>query len=330
MKTINKLILALIASIAAVSFSGCINHEVNVQESIEITLRPSTILSGFTPYKSSDFDMYSDSKNGVSKLRITCLIYDSTGKLCFSKESLLNNFNEEVTFSVQSVNDGSSYTMVALATCIFGSLSSPSIEAYSIKNTGYIDQLKVEQNVDFSNSYYSAWSVMGYAVREIRDEKSVFVNLDPGIALVYLQYKGIHAVNNIDAYAFGWSCNNIMQFSSYIPKYSQSSEDNLVLSILEPASYPESNNIYEMYNAFPGTVNVMGFTTIGNDVAVVASEKISLDKGHQYVFSLDCVSFKLTAEEAVLGAKSASVNFDSCASSPFGPVRKLNIPQRHF
>lgn len=477
MKTINKIILALTASIAAASFSGCTNSEVNVQESIEITLRPSTILSGFTPYQSSDFEMYSDSENGVSKLRITCLIYDASGKLAYRKDVLTDGYNKDI--SVTATLNGGSYRLIALAGNILGTLESPTIEAYSITGADYLNQLQVKQNTE--KSFYSTWSILGYVSRSISDsEDDIILNLEPATSLVNPQWKTIHAHDNdggvtsdiygeysatatdywgdntytwpmtvekdgssttdvivknfspamyeagltadkgyntfkgkisgntivipkgqstgysndegevlleggaidgdyitfedvvlqisdgvltttnmfgicipnaegwfelfdpgvvftknssgIDSYYIIYHLNDIMKFSdSGVPQYSTSlsSIDNSSCHI-DPIDNPDANNIYDMINLFPGTIRIFARTFVGNSISDYSNQTVTLDAGHQYVFSLDCVSFKLTAEEAVLGAKSASVDFDSRVSSPFGPVRKLNVLQRHF
>lgn len=117
---------------------GCTNPEIEIRKGIEIQIRPSTILSGFTPLKSDNFEMRSD-----SHLRITCLIYDGNGKLAYQEQTLLGNFNQDITFHT-TLNEGT-YTVVALATCIQGTLSSPTDEAYSISGTESLEQLRIEQ-----------------------------------------------------------------------------------------------------------------------------------------------------------------------------------------
>ena len=101
-----------VAVMAALScLFGCTNPEVEIHKGVSIRISPSTILSGFTALKSGDFDMFSD-----SHLRITCLIYDKDEKLAYKEQSLLDNFNQDIT--VYTTLDEGEYTLIALATCI--------------------------------------------------------------------------------------------------------------------------------------------------------------------------------------------------------------------
>lgn len=328
MKTSNINLVAVAAFVAAFIFTGCTNPEVDVRKSVEITLHPSTILSGFTPYKSSNFDMFSD-KDGESALRITCLLYDEAGKLCFSDEAAVEDFYKDVTFSTP-VDDEASYTLVALATCIQGPLSSPTYEAYTISDTGYLQHLKVKQII--SNSLYSSLSVMGYASCKIESSEKVFLNMEPGTALVYIQYKNIHAHDNdgvfnggVDMYAMGISNNNLLQFSNLgAATYSQIDGTDPLIPYIEPANNPEATNIYEMYNLYPGIVTLLGFVASGNDISDFSAQTVDIEPGHQYVFSMDCSALKLTASESVLGSKSKAAGGVLLEESSTRSLKELN------
>ena len=169
---------------------GCTNPEIEIRKGIEIQIRPSTILSGFTPLKSDNFEMRSD-----SHLRITCLIYDGNGKLAYQEQTLLGNFNQDITFHT-TLNEGT-YTVVALATCIQGTLSAPTDEAYSISGTESLKQLRIEQQTMSGFSYTSTWSMIGYAYQSVSfDDSQVILNMKPATSLVYMYWKNIHAHDN--------------------------------------------------------------------------------------------------------------------------------------
>ena len=461
----------------AFCLTGCNNTEIEVRNSIEIKLRPSSILSGFTPYKSSDFEMetYNDE---TARLRITCLLYDEAGNLAYHQEELLDNYNSDISFT--AMLDAESYKLIALATNIFGSLSSPSLEAYTITGTEHLDQLQILQ--DYHVSSYSTWSIMGYATRDVSNsEKEIVVNMEPATSLVYLQWQNIHAHDNdvsssdiygqytatatdywgentytwpitiekngssttdvivkdfspilykyeftaekgyntyngkisgktltipkgqstgfavddgdvlleggtingdyitfedivleigngkltttnmfgtcvpssdggwydlfnpgvvfskasssgIDEYYIIYHLNDIMKFSdSGSPQYSSSlsSVDNKGRSV-SPADYPNSTNIYEMCNLFPGSFNLFARTFVGNNSTDYSNQSVSLTAGHQYVFSLDCTSIKLTASEGVLGSKASADVYDASKVFRFRQSPSVNIPHKQF
>lgn len=169
---------------------GCTNPEVELRKGIEILIHPSTILSGFTPFKSDNFKMRSD-----SHVRITCLLYDDNGKLAYQEQSLLGDFNQDITFHT-TLNEGT-YTVVALATCIQGTLSDPTDEAYSISGTESLKQLRIEQQIKSGFSYTSTWSVMGYASKSVSfDDSQVILNMKPATSLVYMHWQDVHAHDN--------------------------------------------------------------------------------------------------------------------------------------
>ena len=284
---------------------GCANPEVELRKGTEIQIRPSTVLSGFTPFASDNFEMYDD-----SHLRITCLLYDKTGNLAYQDQALLDNFNQDISFHTTLDENNGDYTIIALATCIMGTLSSPTLEAYSISGTGSLDQLCVKQEYD-GNSYYSTWSVMGYASQTLSfDCTAVSLNLKPATSLVYMQWKDIHVhdrdVFPIDEYYIIYHPNNVLQFThDGTPKYSSSlSASQNRGDYVNPAKNMSSTNIYAMHNIFPGSsVKLFARTFSGNDRADYSNQKFTLVSGHQYVFSWDCATFKVTPYEGILGTR---------------------------
>lgn len=336
MRTNHIFLAAISAVFMTFGLTGCSNPDVEVRKGLEIKLRPATILANFTPYNSSNLEQYSDD-DATSHLRITCLLYDETGRLAYREETLLDDYNEDVSFTAM-VGNGS-YKLIALASNIIGTLYSPTVEAYSITGTEYLSQLQIQQNEVSTNnradSFYSTWSILGYATRTIGDsEKDLVISLESATSLVYLQWKSIHAHDNdgsgIDEYYIIYHLNDIMRFSdSGTPEYSSSlsATSNNGCSV-EPADFSSStNNIYEMCNFFPGRINIFARTFIGNERGGDYSEQtFSLSSGHQYLFSLDCSSIKLTASESVLGAKSASIEFDEADALRHHIVPSTNIP----
>lgn len=312
MKTNIYKLIALAVS-AVTLLAGCTNPEVEQSKAITITLNPSTILSGFIPFDSSDFEVYSDSKLGDSKLRITCLLYDNSGRLVKKAESLLSDYDKTVSFKLAL--ESGTYRLIALASNILGTIDSPEYEAYSITGIEQLEQLQVEQV--FDSSLGSSWSVLGYSSGSINTaDNEVFVNMEPATSLIYLLWKDIHANANIDDYYIIYHCNNIMKFSSSgAPIYTTnlSSTENCGEHI-EPANYSENHNrIYSTINLFPGSFNLFARTFVGNNSADYSRQTVTVESGHQYVFTFDCSSLNLTASESTLKSGGFFNDFDKAA-----------------
>lgn len=320
------------AFIAALSFLfGCTNQEVELQKGVEIQIHPSTILSGFTAFNSDNFEMYDD-----SHLRITCLLYDRAGNLVYQNQALLDNFNQDISFHTKLDEKNGDYTIIALATCIEGTLSSPTDEAYSISGIGFLDQLCVKQEYD-GNSYYSTWSVMGYDTQTLSfDYTTVSLYLKPATSLVYLQWKDIHAHDNIiDEYYIIYHPNDVLQFThDGTPKYSSSlSASQNRGDFISPAKNMSSTNIYAMHNIFPGaSVKLFARTFSGNDRADYSNQTFTLVSGHQYVFSLDCATFKLTPYEGVLGTRASAScgEFEPIDGNSLSSYKQIDFSQKQF
>lgn len=260
MKKHNVILVAASSIIMAFSLNCCTNPEIEVRNSIEIKLRPSTILSGFTPFNSSNFEMVTyDGETG--HLRITCLLFDETGKQAYSKETLLDDYTADVSFT--AMLDAGSYKLIALATNIIGTLSSPKLEAYSITGTEYLNQLQIQQNDE--ESYYSTWSVMGYATRDISvSDKDIVVNMEPATSLVYLQWKNIHAHDNdvttsdiygqYTATATDYWGKNTYTWPITIEKDGSSSTD-VIVKDFSPVFYNAELTSEKGYNTYKGKIS---------------------------------------------------------------------------
>ena len=236
MKT--NILLRTAAVMAALSsLFGCDyeNPLVEKHRILEMLIHPSTILSDFNAYKSENFEMFEG-----AKLRITCLLYDRDGNLAYQEETLLDNFDQDVSFRTTLVEeDGLHYTIIALASCIRGTLSSPTNEAYSISGKESLEQLRVEQTKTDGYSYYSTWSVMGYASRSVSIYDSVvWLNMKPATSLVYLRWQNIHAHDNdgsstdvygtYSAHATDYWDNNMYSWKITVEKDGNSTTDVIV------------------------------------------------------------------------------------------------------
>lgn len=239
---------------------GCTNPEIELHKSLEIQLHPSTILSAFTAYKSENFKMRDD-----SHLRITCLIYDRNGNLAYNEQTLLDSFDQDISFRTTLDENNGNYTIIALATCIQGTLSSPSDEAYSILGTESLNQLRVELTNTDGYSYYSTWSVMGYASQPVSSDDSVIsLNMKPATSLVYMRWQDIHAHDNdgsstgiygrYSANATDYWGDNIYSWTMTVEKDGNSSTD-VIIKDLSPFLYGKGFTSDNGCNIFKGKIS---------------------------------------------------------------------------
>lgn len=248
-----------VALIAALScLFGCTNPEIEIRKGVEIQIHPSTILSGFTAFESEHLEMLDD-----SYLRITCLLYDRNGNLAYQDQARVGDFGQDVTFRTTLDEKNGNYTIIALATCIQGTLSSPTYEAYTISNTQSLNQLRIKQV--YSHSFSSTWSIMGYASKSVSfDDAVVRLNMKPATSLVYLLWQDLHAHDNDGASAdiYGsysakasdyWGKHNY-SWTITIEKDGSSSTD-VIVKDFSPALYVNGFTSDKGYNTYKGKIS---------------------------------------------------------------------------
>ncbi len=294
------------ALIAALSFLfGCANPEIELRKGVEIQINPSTILSGFTPYKSENLEM----RDG-SHLRITCLLYDRNGNLAYQEQSLLDNFDQDVTFCTTLDEKNGNYTIIALATCIQGTLSSPSEEVYSISGTGSLNTLRVELTTpdadSYTNnaySYYSTWSIMGYASQSTPfDDSVVRLNMKPATSLVYMRWKDIHANDNdatavyskYSAQATDYWGKNKYSWTITIEKDGNSSTD-VIVKDFSPILCKNDLTADKGYNTYKGKID-------GNTLTITKGQKTGFvdDEGAVRLYGGEANGEMITFKDLVL------------------------------
>lgn len=170
---------------------SCTNEPVSVQRQIKVTVSPSMVLDNFIAYSSEHKEMYQDDELGKSKLRITALLYDADGMLVQQSEELLNDYNSDYTFSVNTDSD-ETYTLLCFSSAVLGPSGDFDGESYEFTGVEKISTLKVTQTDEAS--FASNWSVLGFSTDMVSgDVESMEVMLQPATAFVYLQWLDIHA-----------------------------------------------------------------------------------------------------------------------------------------
>lgn len=170
---------------------ACTNEPVQIYKQVKVTVSPSAVLTDFVPYDSSQKEMSDDEELGLAKLRITALLYDEAGMLVDKRESLLNDYNSDYSFSLV-VGPEQEYTLLCFSSSIHGSMEVPEYESYEFSGVENLSTLKVTQWDEVS--YYSNWSVLGVGNMKISSSEDEYnISLRPETAFVYMLYRNIHS-----------------------------------------------------------------------------------------------------------------------------------------
>lgn len=178
----------ILAAFAAVCLLACQKNDgggVVVRQSVDVTIRVNGVLSGYTPYRTSDFSMSDD-------VLVRYFLYDPSGKLFNDGQFFLSEFSGEQTVSFSDLSGSENYTLAAFAYCVDGNNDTDSEPAYTISGTSELSTLTVTQEDE--NAYTELWSFLAYAMTPISPSAgTVTVNLASAVSLVYLSWDNIHA-----------------------------------------------------------------------------------------------------------------------------------------
>lgn len=186
-KIVRTLYAATCALTMALMVQSCTNEPIEIERSVEITIMPEGTLAPFSAVKDRLEKMYSN-EDGVAKVRLTILQYDSKGDLVQKKEALLKDFSERYTFSTMFPMDGKS-RIICYASCILGSLNNVIYEPYSIKNVDRIETITIEQNI--FNNYGTSLSMLGWGECSISDnaDDQLSIYMEPMVSFVSFYWK---------------------------------------------------------------------------------------------------------------------------------------------
>lgn len=137
----------------------------------------------------------------------------------------------------------------------------------------------------------------------------------------------------IDKYCIYYHPNNVLQFTNDgTPQYSSSlSATTYAVEDISPADNMSATNIYTMHNLFPGSsINLFARTYSGNTSTDYPEQTFNLVSGRQYVFSLDCATFKLTPYEGVFGTRASINEFEPTDGNSLPSFQQIDFSQKQF
>ncbi len=173
-------------------------------------------------------------------------------------------------------------------------------ELYESDIMFYIENGTLELATYFGSYYVDGWC-------------SLF---EPG--LVFNSIGG--GYSGIDSYKYWLKLNNLVVFNDGGHKYSSTlGGDTYVTTSVEPANFPNGNNIYELQNFLPGTFDVFMREYIGNEFEEFGSQQITLESGKQYCLEYNCETKEMKLVPGELRTRSNTIVNDI-----YKPFRPLN------
>lgn len=281
----------ILAAFAAVCLLACQKNDgggVVVRQSVDVTIKADGVMSGYVPYGTDDFKVTQD-------VMVSYYLYDPSGQLKQDGTFYLTSFSggEVVTFADLSGTEG--YTLVALAYCVDANNDVNVKPAYSVTGKESLSSLTVTQEDE--NAYGEAWSALGYAAAAISPSAgSVTVNLKPATALIYMEWRKIHAREGEPVYPlygnYTATASDVWGENTYtwtITVEQGTSSNEVIITNLSPAfverGYPYDPEAEYPHNIFKGTYDATAGT-----IVVPRSQSIGLAytyQGEKYTIFLE-------------------------------------------
>lgn len=278
-------------------------EEVEMKYQVKITISPENVIKPFAELKKGDFQLTDE-----LSLQITALIYDEQGFLQLKSEGIIKSYNETYSFSGALPNG--TYTIIALSsvmtndgeTRLWVYQNENNLSTLSIKNPGktYGESFLglSEQNISVTN-----------------EKKDELIRLEPAVSLLTVKFenwsdtyfKSLEGKLNgyYTNFEFLYTCYKQMNYQKHDWVYSNDlTLDYYYVGALidveywigeyEKAGEDYSTPLYGHFPLLPGNYTyACNNTTIFNDGRKVETTfpgngKMSLEKGKQYILTLDC------------------------------------------
>lgn len=177
-------------------------------------------------------------------------------------------------------------------------------ELYESDIKFYIENGTLELATYFGSYYVDGWC-------------SLF---EPGLV-----FNSIGGGYGVDSYEYWLKLNDLVTFIDGGHKYSSTLDgDTYLTASVEPANFPNGNNIYELRNFLPGTFNVFMREYVGNEFEKLGSQQITLEPGKQYCLEYNCETKEMKLVPGELKTRSSAIVDDINKSfRPFSCRKEL-------
>lgn len=311
-KLVRTLFAATSILMMALFALSCTNEPIEMERSVEITIMPEGTLAPFSAIKDR-LGMYNDA-DGVAKVRLTILQYNSKGDLTQEKEVLLKDFNERYTFTTMLPTDGKS-RIICYASCIQGSLSNVIYEPYSIKNVERIESITIQQKV--FNNYGTSLTMLGWGECSISDnaDEQLSLYMEPMVSFVTFHWKYPSLLpstkgDDSSEYTICFSANDILECNgiAHVPS-SSLKEGQIWIHSLSASDIAESmEKGYTGYYADKSffscqKMHLYGKFSDGDEDSIITEQSyVNIEAGQIYTIEFDCEAMTCELKNSVFKA----------------------------
>lgn len=327
--------MMLIVGAIAFALTSCADRgEIDIKYQVNVTVDPSTVQSVFNGYYVNG-KTYGTNMYDTAKLLITSLIYDNSGNLVDKKESLVDDYNSSVRYSLELENS-KEYTIVAIT---FSIDETENIDSYLIDNEKSLDKLTITAKFSNGSSFYSNWSMLGLATQTVNlDNKDYIIDVKPVSSIVVLTYYNIHALDaiGVDTHWIAYSNNDRAKFGNGVLEYGATLPSNAGwVHDLDVTENPNANNIFVMLNLLPTPeMSVWAGYYIGENEfeyselgSTSGRGEIDIEAGKEYYFDVNCRDLTISLGNLTKsGATEQSMLPDrACTLDVITPQQSVNV-----
>jgi len=192
-----KYISMAMVAIAAFTFSGCSNEDIQIDKSLTIKVSPSGVVAPFT-YEVNKGELTAVPDQCTLRLRL--LIYNETGKMVFSKTESLKSYTGNLEATPNLPNG--KYTLL----CISDIVGTNNYEYWTLSN-GIIgddfSQLRLssvrEENGTLRQGFTK--NILGYECRQVvinESTQTLDLSMKPAGAVICVNFTGVKKFSSID------------------------------------------------------------------------------------------------------------------------------------
>lgn len=182
-----------LAAIVAITFCGCSNEDIQIDQMLTVTVNPSGVTSPF------NYEVNKDELSTFSselQLRTRLLVYDDAGKQVMSKTEFLRDYSDRMTTQFSLPNG--TYTMVTLTDVVARNATYEYWTLSGEEELGTMRLTAVTGNGVLRQGFKNA--ILGFESKKVvvgEHSNAVELNPEPAGSLICVHFKNIKKFSNI-------------------------------------------------------------------------------------------------------------------------------------
>lgn len=310
------------------AFTSCSNDEIEIANAISVKVDPSGVISPFTfELDAGELESFPTSY----RLRTRTLAYNEKGLLTAADTTFLTNYKSRV--DIELYLPKGEYTLLTITDVVRREDNETTFEYWKLTDDQDLNLAKISDTGYIGHQM----SILGIASRHasvVSGTESYTMNPTPAGALLLIYNANIHQYSILEQIdlEMNRAC-DFISFNSYgeyvATPENHNNQFDWRCSTLEPADFPNSDNIYDYAFLFPMDNVKFKFAGYSSTDGYNLSDEMltSLNPGDEYLFMLDLNdNGSITTNWGLLNGTSSSKPSLAPsvvkAKAPSAPVRK--------